>query len=110
MQPSIIAPGESSIIYFDVQDIDYWKQTAQGLVKHCKAKSLDNLRLEIYPTVGSTVRVVPDQNVLDLLGPFFEEENQAIRKAQEKAGLKEPLWVRMWDKLIGSKIKNHENR
>ena len=82
MQPGTIAPGETAIVDIDVQSHDSWRQIAQGLVKHCGAKSLEKLRVEIYPTVGSAVRVVPDQRVLDFLSPFFEEEQRALQSTE----------------------------
>lgn len=82
MQPSMIAHGATSSINVDVQDLDSWRQIAEGLVKHCEAKSLDKLRLEIYPTVGSAVRIVPDQEVLDFLSPFFEDAKRALQSAE----------------------------
>lgn len=82
MEPSMITHGSTSAIEVDVQDLDSWRQIAQGLVRHCEAKSLDKLRVEIYPTVRSAVRVVPDQHVLDFLGPFFEEEKRALQSCE----------------------------
>ncbi len=82
MQPSMIAHGATSSINVDVQDLDSWRQIAEGLVKHCEAKSLDKLHLEIYPTVGLAVRIVPDQEVLDFLSPFFEDAKRALQSAE----------------------------
>ena len=106
MQPSMIAHGATSMIEVDVQDHDSWRQIAEGLVEHCGAKSLEKLRVEIYPTVGPAVRVVPDQRVLEFLAPFFEAEKQAIRTTQQKAEQNEPLWVRMRGKMSLAN-KNH---
>ena len=78
MSPGTIAYGETATVDIDLQSHDNWRQIAEGLVKQCEAKSLDNLRLEVYPTVGSVVRVVPDQGALDFLGPYFEEEKRAL--------------------------------
>jgi len=78
----MITHGSTSAIEVSLQDLDHWKQIAQGLVRHCEAKSLDKLRVEIYPTVGSAVRVVPDQHVLDFLCPFFEEEKRALQSGE----------------------------
>ena len=79
------------MIEVDVQDVDSWREIAEGLVKHCKAKSLNKLRVEVYPTVGPAVRVAPDQQVLAFLGPFFEEEKQALRTAKQKTEQNQPL-------------------
>ena len=91
MSPGTIAYGETATVDIDLQSHDNWRQIAEGLVKQCEAESLDNLRLEVYPTVGSVVRVVPDQGVLDFLGPYFEEEKRTLSTAQQNAGQNEPL-------------------
>ena len=82
MQPSTIAYGDTATVDIDLQAHDSWTQIAEGLVKHCRVNSLEKLRVEIYPTVGSTVRVVPDQNVLDFLGPFFEDAKRALQSTE----------------------------
>ena len=82
MQPRMIAHGEVATVDIDVQAHDTWRQIARGLVEHCEAKSLEKLRVEIYPTVGTVVKVVPDQNVLDLLGPFFKDAKRALQTTE----------------------------
>ena len=82
MSPGTIVYGETASVYIDVQDLDSWRQIAEGLVKHCEVKSLDKVRVEVYPTVGYAVRVVPDQKVLDFLGPFFEDAKRALQSAE----------------------------
>ena len=82
MQPRTIAHGETAMVDVDLQDHDYWRQTAEGLVQHCEAKSLKKVRVEVYPTVGSAVRAVPDQKVLDFLSPFFEDAKRALQSAE----------------------------
>ena len=80
LQPSTIAYGDTATVDINLQAHDSWRQIAEGLVKHCRVNSLKKLRVEIYPTVGSAVRVVPDQNVLDFLGPFFEDAKRTMRR------------------------------
>lgn len=82
MQPRMIAYGETATFDVDLQDLDYWKQIADGLVNHCKAKSLKKVRVEVYTTTGSTARVVPDQHVLDFLRPFFEDAKRGLRSGK----------------------------
>lgn len=82
MQPRTIAYGEMATFDVDLQDFDYWKQTAEGLVKHCKVKSLKKVRVEVYTTAGSAVRVVPDQHVLDILRPFFEDAKRDLQSGK----------------------------
>ncbi len=82
LSPGTIAYGETAKIEIDVGAHETWQQIAQGLVEDCKVKSLDKVRLEVYPTVGSAVRVVPDQEVLDFLGPFFEDAKWALQNPE----------------------------
>ena len=82
MSPRTIVYGEMASVYIGVRDLESWRQIAEGPVKHCEVKSLDKVRVEVCPTVGSAVRVVPDKKVLDFLGPFFEGAKQALQDAE----------------------------
>lgn len=82
MQPGTIAYGDTAAVGIDLQEHESWRQIATGLVEHCRAKSLRKIRLEIYLTVGSTVRVVPSQDVLDILGPFFDSAKRDLQSAE----------------------------
>lgn len=81
MQPGMIAYGDTATVSIDLHAHESWRQIARGLVKHCGAKSLKKIRLEIYPTVGSTVKVVPSQDVLDILAPFFDDVRKPLKSA-----------------------------
>ena len=82
MHPRMIAYGEAATIDIDLRDLDYWKQIAEGLVNHCKAKSLKKVRVEVYTTTGSTARVIPDKHVLDFLRPLFEDAKRDLQSGK----------------------------
>ena len=79
-----IEHGEQATFDTDLTEPDYWRRIARDLVQDSGAKSFKKVRLEIYPTVGSAVPVVVDQDVLTILRRLFDEEKRALGSTKKK--------------------------